>query len=241
MRTISKTSAASILNCWRHEYNGGVMITAIFDLDGTLADTIQDLADAVNNGLKLMGCPEHSLEEYRKFVGNGAVMLCKRALPDDRKQDTPLLHSLFSDYYNKHYLDSTKLYDGISDMLHTLKSAGVTMAIATNKPEGAAIMIADALMSDIPFVKVLGGSPDRPKKPDTAIIAEIAAALPDTENHVYMIGDSNVDIMTGQNCGIETIGCEWGFRGRKELEDAGADHIVSSPDEIVKIILGERK
>lgn len=215
------------------------MITAIFDLDGTLADTLQDLANATNYGLCQLNCPEHSLEKYKKFVGNGAEKLCFRALPDDRKDDTDKLHTLFREYYNAHYIDKTTVYPHMQDTLKELAENGVILAVATNKPQDFARKIISVLLPDIPFVKILGGCNERPKKPDSAIIYEILSPL-SKDNKVYMIGDSNVDIQTAKNAGVTSIGCLWGFRSRQELEAEGADFIVESAEEIKSIILGEK-
>ena len=212
------------------------MTTAIFDLDGTIADTIEDLADAVNYGLRKLNFPEHDINSYKQFVGNGAMKLCIRALPDDKKDMAKKLHDLFLEYYDIHYLDKTRLYDGISDVIHTLSDNGVILAVATNKPQDAARKIVAKLLPDVKFVKVLGGCDERPKKPDSAIINEILCGLPEN-NTVYMIGDSNVDIQTAKNCGITSIGCIWGFRGRQELESARADFIAEKAEDITKIIL----
>ncbi len=212
------------------------MTTAIFDLDGTIADTIEDLADAVNCGLRKLNFPEHSIEAYKKFVGNGAMKLCFRALPDDKKDMSDELHALFIEYYNMHYLDKTKLYEGISNVMNTLSANGVTLAVATNKPQDVAREIIAKLLPDADFIKVLGGCNERPKKPAPDIINEILRELPE-DNKVYMIGDSNVDIQTAKNCGLISIGCLWGFRGRQELEDAEADFIAEKAEDITKIIL----
>ena len=213
------------------------MITAIFDLDGTIADTISDLGDSVNYGLGVLRCPLHTIPEYKQFVGNGAMKLCERALPEGHKDLAPKLHDLFKEYYSTHLLDKTTIYDGMKETLLTLSENGVILAVATNKPEDAAKKITEALLPDINFIKVLGGCEHRPKKPDTAIISEILSALPDEENEVWMIGDSNVDVQTGKNAGIRVIGCSWGFRGREELENEGADHIAGKPGDIIDIIL----
>ena len=213
------------------------MKTAIFDLDGTLADTICDLGDAVNHGLEQLGCPVHDYEAYKKMVGNGARKLCERALPEGKKDKALELHRLFGEYYNAHYLDKTRLYDGIKETLEKLRDNGVFLAVATNKPESAARDIVYELLPRIDFVRVLGGRDDRPTKPDTAILTEIFAALPDDENEVYMIGDSNVDVRTAKNAGIRCIGCAWGFRGRAELEAEGADYIAEKPVDIAEIII----
>lgn len=215
------------------------MITAVFDLDGTLADTIYDLGDAVNYGLEKLGCPVHDYESYKKMVGNGVKKLCERALPEDKNDKAEELRGLFREYYNVHYLDKTRLYDGIKETLGRLSDGGVILAVATNKPEDAACEIVSELLPDIDFVRVLGGSEHRPPKPDSAILIEIFAALPDEENRVYMIGDSNVDVQTAKNAGITSIGCAWGFRGREELEAEGADFIAEKPSDIADIILGK--
>lgn len=212
------------------------MTTVIFDLDGTIADTIEDLADAVNYGLRQLDLPEHNIESYKQFVGNGAMKLCYRALPDDKKDMTETLHNLFTEYYNVHYLDKTKLYKGIKNTLDTLAANGVTLAIATNKPQDAARKIIEKLLPDVDFIKVLGGCDERPKKPNSTVINEILNGISE-DNTVYMIGDSNVDIQTAKNCGILSIGCVWGFRGRTELEAAGADFIAEKAEDITKIIL----
>lgn len=212
------------------------MITAIFDLDGTLADTLCDLADATNFALEQLGYPVHPYESYKKFVGNGVQKLCYRALPDDKKDDTEKLLEIFSEYYGKHFLDKTKLYDGMKKCLDILRENNVTLAVATNKPQNFARQIIDKLLPEFDFIKVLGGCSERPKKPDTAIISEIVSVLPE-DNHVFMIGDSNVDIQTAKNAGISSIGCVWGFRGREELENAGADFIAEIPSDIAEFIL----
>lgn len=213
------------------------MIIAIFDLDGTLADTLCDLADATNHGLMQLGCPTHPYESYRHFVGNGVMKLCERALPDDRKVDAEKLHEYFREYYGRHYLDKTKLYPRIKEALTLLADNGVKFAVATNKPQDFARTIIKELLPEFEFIKVLGGCDERPKKPDTAIISEIMSELPDSGHTAFMIGDSNVDIQTAQNAGLFSIGCAWGFRGSEELRASGADFIAESADDIPRFIL----
>ncbi|MCM1314126.1 MAG: HAD-IA family hydrolase [Muribaculaceae bacterium] len=209
---------------------------AIFDLDGTLADTLYDLADATNYGLEKLGYPVHPYESYRQFVGNGVQKLCWRALPDDKKDDTGKLLEIFSGYYGKHFLDKTRLYHGMKNCLEILRENNVILAVATNKPQNFAREIIDKLLPEFNFVKVLGGCAERPKKPDTSIIDEIISDFPEEEN-IFMIGDSNVDIQTAKNAGIRSIGCVWGFRGIEELTGAGADFIADIPEDIVKFII----
>lgn len=209
---------------------------AIFDLDGTLADTLYDLADATNYGLEKLGYPVHPYESYKRFVGNGVQKLCYRALPDNKKDDTEKLLEIFSEYYGMHFLDKTKLYSGMKKTLDTLKENNVILAVATNKPQNFAIKIIDKLLPEFDFVKVLGGCAERPKKPDIAIINEIISDFPEEEN-IFMIGDSNVDIQTAKNAGIHSIGCVWGFRGIEELTGASADFIAENPADIAEFII----
>lgn len=214
------------------------MVTAIFDLDGTIANSIRDLADAVNFGLRELGYPEHTVESYKMKVGNGAKKLCERALPDGCKSDADRLHELFREYYRLHYMDNTAAYSGIPELMKKLSDNGVILAVATNKPQDVAREIVAKLLPEISFVKILGGTDDRPKKPDPAVIREILANM-NGDNTVFMIGDSNVDIRTAKNSGLISIGCLWGFRSREELEAEGADNIASSPMQIADIILNE--
>ena len=213
------------------------MTVAIFDLDGTIADSIADLGNAVDHGLEVLGFPTHTETEYKKFVGNGAMKLCERALPEGHKERAAELHALFKEYYSTHLLDNTTAYDGINETMKKLSDNGVILAVATNKPEDAARKIIAKLLPDIRFASILGGVDCRPKKPDPAIIKAILSAVPDTDK-VWMIGDSNVDVRTGKNAGISVIGCLWGFRGREELEREGADFIAEKPEDIADIILG---
>ncbi|MDE7364675.1 MAG: HAD family hydrolase [Ruminococcus sp.] len=210
----------------------------IFDLDGTIANSIQDLANAVNYGLKQLGYPEHDTEKYKQMVGNGAKKLCYRALPDDKKDDAEKLHAIFKAYYSEHYLDNTKIYDGIQKLIHNIFTYGRPVAVATNKPQDVARKIVEKLIPPIysKYITVLGSCDERARKPDPAIINEIVVKYPDFNDSVVMIGDSNVDIQTAKNAGVHSIGCTWGFRTREELEKEGAEFIVDSPEQIMDII-----
>ena len=217
---------------------------AIFDLDGTIADTICDLGDAVNYGLEKLGCPAPNYEAYKQMVGNGAKKLCFRALPEYKKDKAEELYIMFKEYYSHHYLDKTKLYDGMKETIEKLQNNGVILAVATNKPEDAAMKMIEKLLPDIDFLCVLGGSNKRLLKPDPAVILEIYDLLPDEEFCVYMIGDSNVDVMTACNADIGFIGCSWGFRGRDELETCIIENrremcsfIAEKPSDIADFIL----
>lgn len=208
---------------------------AVFDLDGTLADTLEDLATAVNYGLIKLGYPVHHIDKYNNFVGNGILKLCERALPEGKSESLQELHDIFDSFYKNHCMDKTKEYTGVTELLRQLSKNGVDIAVATNKDQTFATKIVAKLFPYIKFVKVLGGCNERPKKPAPDIIYEIKRDREYSE--IYMIGDSNVDIETAKNAGMKSIGCLWGFRTEQELKDAGADYIVSEPSEIKKIIL----
>lgn len=208
---------------------------AVFDLDGTLADTLEDLATAVNYGLIKLGYPVHHIDKYNNFVGNGILKLCERALPEGKSESLQELHDIFDSFYKNHCMDKTKEYTGITELLRQLSKNGVDIAVATNKDQTFATKIVAKLFPYIKFVKVLGGCNERPKKPAPDIIYEIKEDREYSE--IYMIGDSNVDIETAKNAGMKSIGCLWGFRTEQELKDAGADYVVSEPSEIKKIIL----
>ena len=211
------------------------MKIAVFDLDGTIADTLNDLADAVNYGLETLGFPVHECEKYKYMVGNGAKTLCFRALPDDKKEYAEKLHELFHKYYSEHFLDRVKLYPEIKETLTKLSENNVMLAVATNKPQIFAVKMVSALLPDIKFIKVLGGCEERPKKPYPDIIYEILECTGFSE--AFMVGDSNVDIDTAKNAGITSIGCAWGFRGHEELIRSGADFIAETPNDIAEFIL----
>lgn len=208
---------------------------AVFDLDGTLADTLEDLATAVNYGLIKLGYPVHHIDKYNNFVGNGILKLCERALPEGKSESLQELHDIFDSFYKNHCMDKTKEYTGITELLRQLSKNGVDIAVATNKDQTFATKIVAKLFPYIKFVKVLGGCNERPKKPAPDIIYEIKGDREYSE--IYMIGDSNVDIETAKNAGMKSIGCLWGFRTEQELKDAGADYVVSEPSEIKEIIL----
>lgn len=213
----------------------------IFDLDGTLADTLQDLADAVNYALDVHGFPIHPLESFRYFVGNGVPKLIERAVPEE-KRNTEILESVkkdFSYYYNIHSLDKTESYRGITDMLKLIKKMGISTAVATNKSEEFVNAILQKLFPEFRFDAVMGGVENMPKKPDPAIVHKILSVLKIRHDEAVFAGDSDVDVHTAKNAGMKSIGCLWGFRDYNELEKAGADHIVSKPSEIVEILNGQ--
>lgn len=211
----------------------------IFDLDGTLVNTLEDLADSVNKALECFGFDPHCTEAYRYFVGDGTLMLVERALPECSRDMATIdsVHKLFSEIYSKNYLAKSKAYTGISEVICSLKDKGLKIAVATNKPDRYAKEIIAILFGKDCFDYVIGKIDTNPKKPDPTIINNILNHFEIDKNDAVMIGDSNVDIFTGKNAEITTVGCLWGFRDFNELSDAGADYIAKQPFDIIDIVL----
>lgn len=214
------------------------MKTIIFDLDGTLLNTLADLADSANFTMKQMGYPAHPLESYRYFVGNGVPKLLERCLPEDKRTEENILaaRKLFAEYYNVHYADKTKPYDGVAELLESLKKSGVKMAIASNKSDEFTQLVVKKFFGDI-FDIVQGGKADVPKKPAPDIVYGIMERLGAVSENTYFAGDSNVDMYTAKNAGITAIGCLWGFRTKEELVEGGADFLAEKPSDIYDIII----
>lgn len=215
---------------------------AIFDLDGTLANSLYDLADAVNKALSDEGFPVHEYEEYKHFVGNGAKKLIERALPAGTEESVrDKIHAAFTENYRSNCLNKTKPYDGISELIGALKSAGIKCAVASNKPDEFSAYVVEGLFGRGVFSLIRGKREGVPTKPSPEIIFSIAEELGCALGEAIMIGDSNVDVDTAHNAGIGCIGCTWGFRGEEELRSAGADYIAHYPSEIADIISSEGK
>ncbi len=210
----------------------------LFDLDGTLADSLQDLADSCNYALQQNGFPSHPVEDYRYLVGQGVDRLLLDASPEyahDAQQQATLKQA-FHQYYHQHFLDSTHLYPGISAMLEILHHAGYKMGLLSNKPDAFVAPIVEAL-SLSPYLDAYAGQRnDIPRKPDPTAALQMMAQLGCFAADTCYIGDSNVDMQTAQNAGIRSIGVSWGFRGRAELEQSGADDIVDTPAQLAALL-----
>lgn len=208
---------------------------AIFDLDGTLLNSLEDIADASNYALRMMGYPQHELSKFNHFVGDGVMELCQRILPDDSKNRVQEALKYFADYYKEHSNDKTVVYDGIMDVLSELKQKGIKLAVASNKVHEFSVSMVKYYFGDV-FDIVLGNAPERPKKPEPVIIYDIMKSMHVSADETVMIGDSDVDIITAENAGIKSIGCVWGYRGKEELERAGADFTADKPIDILKLL-----
>lgn len=212
----------------------------IFDLDGTLLDTLKDLADACNHALEMCGCPHRTMDEYRHLIGGGVTKLLRHALPSERQSDEMVqkMRSYFIPYYRENICVSTRPYEGIEELLEMLSDAGVKLAIASNKFQSGTEALAERLLGRHDFVKILGQRECCPVKPDPQVIREVMAEIPGIQpEEVVYCGDSDVDMFTGHNAGVRTIGVTWGFRGREELQACNPWLLVDCPAEIVDAIL----
>lgn len=207
----------------------------IFDLDGTLVNTISDLANSVEYALSKYGFSGHTIAEYTSYVGNGTLKLIERSLPENVRDDNSLLHKVhdtFSAHYAEHFCDSSCAYDGILDLLDCLQNRGVALCVNSNKPDSFTKAIIAKLFPNFKFAVCLGARDNVPKKPDPASEIEIVESLGLDKEQIIHIGDSDVDIHTAHNAGVKAIGCSWGFRSKESLIQAGADYMADSPAEI---------
>lgn len=214
------------------------MKLVIFDLDGTLIDSLNDLAECVNLALKQQGFPIHPVDQYRYFVGNGVNKLIERVLPDEMntKEAQTRVKESFDRYYSERFAVHTKPYPEILDLLEALKKDKIKTAVVSNKPDEFAKKIVSALFPENTFEFVAGGRDSLPKKPDPVLVNQCLEILKIEKSQCCYCGDSNVDIMTAQNAELLSIGAAWGFRGEDELREAGADYIIHTPLEMMKII-----
>lgn len=207
----------------------------LFDLDGTLVSSIEDLAISTNEVLKLHDLPTYDISQYRLFVGNGVKKLMERALGQEH---IDLLDECLNDFqkiYRQHCLDHTLPYQGIKELIDDLKAKGIKMSVVTNKPHALAIKIVETLFPDT-FVAIYGQQDLYPVKPDPQSTYLALMAMKLDKKDCLFIGDSQVDIDTGYNAEIDSVGVTWGFRGRQELTEAGANDIVDNPAQIMEII-----
>lgn len=210
----------------------------IFDLDGTLLDTIADLANSVNFALTIHGFPTHSIDKYNFFIGNGLNKLLERALPIEHQsaETVSLIKIDFIKHYYAHAEDLTKPYPGIVELIENLSTDGYQLAIASNKIHQATVDLAQRFFPKINFVAVFGQRDGHDVKPNPGILEEIIAMAGVNKNEVLYVGDSGVDVATAQNAKVDFVGVLWGFRPRNELEEVGASTFVEKADELYTYI-----
>lgn len=207
----------------------------IFDLDGTLIDTREDIANACNYALEQCGYPIHALDKYNMMVGRGIDNLFRAALPaeSNTEENVARMRSVFVPYYNEHKCDFTKPYDGILEALEELSAKGLRFAVASNKYQEGTEQLVELFFGKYDFVKILGQRDGKPIKPDPLIVAEAMEGMPGvTLDEVVYCGDSDVDMQTGLGAGVKTIGVTWGFRTREELAAYSPYALIDHPSEI---------
>lgn len=208
----------------------------IFDLDGTLTDTLEDLKNAANFAMRSMGFPERTKDEVRRFVGNGAVKLIERCVPEGTDKETQAKAlAVYNGHYSVHLNDNTKPYDGIPELLLKLKEMNIRTAVVSNKDDGPVREIVRGFFGETIDFSV-GRKDGVPPKPSPEGVLKALAALECRADEAIYIGDSDIDVLTARNAGLKCIGVTWGFRDRELLIESGADFIADSADEILRII-----
>ncbi len=209
----------------------------IFDLDGTLLDTLEDLADAMNTVLAEHHWPTHPLDAYRRFVGNGVTMLVRRAMPEEERREDRRVAEIVSEMrevYARGWANKTKPYHGIDHLLNALRDKSVPMTVLSNKPHDATLAMVDHFFPADLFRMVMGARPDKPRKPDPTTALETADHLDLPPGSILFLGDSDVDIHTANAAGMTPLGAGWGFRGPEELRTAGARVVLDTPMELLE-------
>ena len=210
--------------------------TVIFDLDGTLLNSLDDLTDGVNYALGRFGYPQRSLEEVKNFVGNGVERLMYQAVPEGTPDaDTAACLGVFREYYTKNMNNKTRPYDGIFELLKSLKAMGIKMAIVSNKFDGAVKELRASLFAEYIAVAIGESETVRKKPAPDSIFLALRELDSSVESAIY-VGDSDVDVKAAKNAGLKCAGVSWGFRSRSLLEAEGADFIIDSPEELLKIV-----
>ncbi len=211
----------------------------LFDLDGTLINSIDDLADSTNYALQQCGLPLHTVDEYKYFVGNSVDPLIRRALPEEEKENQELfdrVKKIYLSYYAAHSKDKTRPYPGISDLLSRCNKAGVLVAVVSNKPDDITADVVRYYFPQIHFAATMGPKEGIPKKPDPAGVREVLRITGIALEDALYVGDTWVDMQTAQNSGVQSCGVLWSFRTRQELVENHADFIAANAAELAEII-----
>ena len=208
----------------------------IFDLDGTIAHTLPDIAAGVNLGLHSFGLPPRPVDEVRMMVGEGLPTLCARAVAEHPEIPLPEVVQRVTNFYREHRLDQTRPFDGIPELMDELTARHIPMAVLTNKPHEHTEPIMAALFGRWNFIAIEGYREESRRKPDPRTALEIVARMGASPGEVLMVGDSKTDVLTAVNAGMVPVGATWGYRPAEELAAAGARHLVSRPGEIVGLL-----
>ena len=215
------------------------MKAVIFDFDGTIADTLEAIGEAVNTTMQSYGYPSHSLADIRSFINNGARELVRRAMPKQLQIDEALLDRVYADYhreYGKTYLHTKIAYDGIPELIRDLHNAGVRVGVLSNKQHEYVVNLSKQVLPKGCFDAAQGVVPEQPTKPHPYLSELVAAHLGISPCECVMVGDSDVDILTAKNAGMTHVGVSWGYRDEETLRKNGATRIAHTPDELKKIL-----
>ncbi|HHB77024.1 MAG TPA: HAD family hydrolase [Desulfobulbus sp.] len=213
---------------------------ALFDLDGTLLDTLDDLADAANRVLASMGMPVHQVEEYKYFVGDGLATLIERIVPAGQR-DEETMHRVIDAFrrdYGVHWHVKSRPYAGVAETLTGLQNLGMRLAVLSNKPHDFTELCVKRMLGDFSFYPILGQREGVPKKPDPAGAIEAAALLDTPVTEILYFGDTSIDMKTATEAGMTVVGVLWGFRDEEELAASGADYLIRHPGEILDLLTG---
>ena len=208
----------------------------IFDMDGTILDTLEDLKNSMNHALRLHNMSERTLDEIRSFVGNGILKLIERAaIEGTSPEKIKAIHKDFMAYYEMHCTDFTKPYDGVNDLIQKLRERGYKTAVVSNKAHGAVLDLCDQYFPNL-FDLAIGERPEIDKKPAPDMVNLVLEQLQVSREKAVYIGDSDVDVATARNSNLDMIAVDWGFRTREFLVEQGATTIVSKPEEILELV-----
>ncbi len=208
-----------------------------FDLDGTICNTLSDIASSLNRALAALGFQTYSDDGVSGLIGKSIVWMCQHAVPQDRPEAWTDVRDGFLIDYAEHLCDTTVPYPEMPELLHALKDRGMTLAIVTNKPDPhAKKMIRTLFPEDGLFARVQGQCADYPVKPDPTMLDVVRESLGFSREETLYLGDMDVDLQFAKNAGLKCVGCGWGYRGEAFLKEAGADHVISHPLELLEII-----
>lgn len=212
----------------------------IFDLDGTLLNTLDDIADAANWACEQMGWPTHPTREYCHMIGSGIENLIRLAAPESNRAPDLLEQARehFFAYYTVHRADKTGPYEGLPQVVDAIKAAGVSVGVLTNKADVSAVPMMEHYYPGV-FSVVQGSMPGLPLKPDSAPVYAVMERMGADREHTLFVGDTEVDIQTAKNSGLAVCAVLWGFRTKEELEGLGADYMIAEPKDLLHVILGE--
>lgn len=210
----------------------------VFDLDGTLLNTLEDLAESVNYALKACGYPTHPVEQYPYFVGNGVRSLIKRALPSESVSDAikDKVLMLFFEHYKENLTNRTHPYTGIEELLTSLKKRGYSLAVASNKFHEGTVALVNAYFPQIEFCQVMGHEEEAPRKPDPYILNTIMKRTGFTAAETVFVGDSGIDMETAFRANVTGVGVSWGFQDEEEMWTSGAFAVVDTIDRLLAVI-----